>query len=276
VVFTLPSELNVVAMREPKMVYDALFEASWQTIKQFARNKKVHAGMISLLHTWGQTLTLHPHVHCIVPGGGVDDKRIWTRLSSKGKYLFSVKAMSKVYRAKYVSLLRKNKYDDKALIESLFAKKWVVYAKRPFGNTRSVIEYLGRYTHKVAISNQRIKRVDAHSVTFHYKDYKDGAARKSMTLTNAEFIRRFVQHILPSRYVRIRHYGILSSTWKRNHLKALRQSFNLATLPFVPQLKLHTCPHCKTGQLITIDVFGSRGPPPHYLRDKQNAPKKQN
>jgi len=126
----------------------------------------VQLGMISVLHTWGQNLSLHPHLHCIVPGGGVDEKGRWQKQLRSNKYLFAVKALSKVFRAKYVQQLRENEITDKSLIESLFAKDWVVYAKRPFGGPMQVIEYLGRYTHKVAISNHRIQEVTDCRVTF--------------------------------------------------------------------------------------------------------------
>ena len=132
--------------------------------------------------------------------------------------------MSKVFRARYVQYLRQYGFADKSIIESLFLKPWVVYAKRPFGGPKQVIEYLGRYTHKVAISNHRLQAVTDEEVSFEYKDYKDGGSKKLLTVSNREFVRRFAQHILPHRFVRIRHYGILSSSWKRGKLQALQQS----------------------------------------------------
>jgi len=169
-------------------------------------------------------------------------------------------------------MLRTAGIADKSLIESLFQKEWVVYAKRPFGGPKQVIEYLGRYTHKVAITNHRIQQVTTHEVSFSYKDYRDGGKTKMMTLSNEEFTRRFVQHILPQRFVRIRHYGILSSTWKRGKLQALQKELHVQR----PEIKLKTllrkCPCCKTGTLVTIEVFGKRGPPKKYLLKKQNLP----
>jgi Putative transposase/Transposase zinc-binding domain len=197
VVFTLPQEINPLALHKPKLVYDALFASAWATLNQFGCTEKLQLGMIAVLHTWGQNLSLHPHLHCIVPGGGIYDKGKWKPQLRSDKYLFPVKALSKVYRAKYVQQLRSKGIDDKAcpdgraLIESLFAKQWVVYAKRPFGGPGQVIEYLGRYTHKVAISNHRIAQVDDATVTFSYKDYRDGSTKKQMTLGNEEFTRRF-------------------------------------------------------------------------------------
>jgi hypothetical protein len=129
---------------------------------------------------------------------------------------------------------------------------------------------LGRYTHKVAISNHRIKSVDEEHVIFEYKDYKDGGKKKQMQLTNQEFVRRFAQHILPHRFVRIRHNGILSSTWKRKKLKALQEQLAVKKVVAAPKTQLHKCPHCKTGTLITIEVFGKRGPPAKYFKEQQN------
>lgn len=272
VVFTLPQELNTLALQQTKLLYDCLFTSVWQTLKQFGATAGVQLGMISILHTWGQNLSLHPHLHCIVPGGGVDMQGQWKKQLRSNKYLFSVKALSKVFRAKYVQQLRAQKIDDKTLLESLFAKEWVVYAKRPFGGPKQVIEYLGRYTHKVAISNSRIQQVTQTNVTFRYKDYKDGGLTKQMELTNAEFTRRFAQHILPKRFVRIRHYGILSSSWKRGRLQNLQASLQVVRPEQAPKTMLRKCPCCKTGTLITIDVFGKRGPPKKYLLVNQTTP----
>ena len=175
-VFTLPQELNSLVLYHPALVYKTLFDAVWATLHQFGRNEDLQLGMIAILHTWGQNLSLHPHLHCIVPGGGCDKQGKWKRQIRSDKYLFSVKALSKVFRAKYVQMLRTGGIDDKQLIESLFKKDWVVYAKRPFGGPKQVIEYLGRYTHKVAISNHRIQKVTQCEVSFNYKDYRDGVS----------------------------------------------------------------------------------------------------
>lgn len=270
VVFTLPSELNGLCLHQPRMVYDALFESVWQTIEVFGKNKNLQMGMICILHTWGQNLSLHPHLHCIIPGGGVNKKDQFEKVHAKDKYLFPVKALSKVFRAKYVASLRKRKHNDKALFDTLFAKDWVVYAKRPFGSPRAVIEYLGRYTHKVAISNARIKSVTRAGVNFQYKDYKQQGVQKEMHLSLHEFVRRFAQHILPHRFVRIRHYGFLSSTWKRKKLKDLQKKLGVHAQPNPTQTLLHKCPHCKTGTLMTIEIFGKRGPPAKYFMEKSS------
>ena len=273
VVFTLPMELNQLALHQPKTVYDSLFKSVWQTLHQFGNKEGIQLGMIAILHTWGQNLSLHPHLHCIVPGGGVGKNGHWQKQLRSNKYLFSVKALSKVFRAKYVQALRASGFEDKSLIESLFAKDWVVYAKRPFGGPKQVIEYLGRYTHKVAISNHRIKSVSDNEVTFSYKDYKNDGQTKEMKLSNTEFTRRFAQHILPKRFVRIRHYGILSSSWKRGRLQNLQDSLKIKRIGVQTNTKLRKCPCCKTGTLITIEIFGQRGPPKKYLLEKETAPK---
>ena len=275
VVFTLPGELNRLCLYAPERVYDALFATAWSVIDSFAGDG-VHlgarTGMIAILHTWGQNLSLHPHLHCIVPGGGIDDKGSWKRQWRSDKYLFAVKALSKVFRAKYVQQLRSNGIDDKSLSESLFAKQWVVYAKRPFGGPQQVIEYLGRYTHKVAISNHRIMQVDDVSVSFSYKDYRNGSTQKQMTLSNDEFARRFAMHVLPHRFVRIRHYGILSSSWKCGKLQALQTALQVIGKDLPVNTLLRKCPCCKTGTLVTIEVFGQRGPPQQYLLQKRPVP----
>lgn len=270
VVFTLPDTLNSLAMHKPKQVYDALFEAAWDTINTFGKDKKhlgAQSGMISVLHTWGQQLSLHPHLHCIVPGGGLNQQGIWKTARSKGKYLFPVKAMSKVFRAKYVEVLKKKGIvPDKNLVNDLFKKQWIVYAKRPFGSPHSVIEYLGRYTHKIAISNHRIKNIDKNSVTFSYKDYRNGAKKNEITLDGMEFIRRFSMHILPKNFVRIRHYGILSSTSKKVTLPIIKGQINQPVLVkqkvrVLQNYNPKICPCCKTETMVTIEIFEKRGPP---------------
>ncbi len=278
VVFTLPDELNSLAIHKPKIIYDALFRAAWETIEAFT-GKGNKSGMISILHTWGQNLSLHPHIHCIIPGGFVDRNGKWKPSKSEGKFLFPVKAMSKVYRAKYVALLRASDMEvEQSTYDALFKKEWVVYAKRPFGSPSSVIEYLGRYTHKIAISNHRILSIDDDTVTISYKDYRTEGQKKTMTLSHEEFVRRFALHILPKRFVRIRHYGILSSTWKRSKLTDLQSKLKgivLTLLPVVLKGTYHKCcPCCKTGQMITLLTFGRRGPPSEFYKsayEKSNS-----
>lgn len=273
VVFTLPDSINALAIHNPKVVYDTLFEATWETLQHFGKAKELQMGMIAVLHTWGQQLSLHPHLHCIVPGGGIDKNANWQNLRTDGKFLFPVKAMSKVFRAKYCQKLKaKAPIHYEQIRQELWQKPWVVFAKKPFGSPKSVVEYLGRYTHKIAISNQRIKSIDNENVTFDYKDYRADGFKKQMTLTHQEFIRRFALHILPKRFVKIRHYGFLSSTWKRQKLQLLREKLQVKVLekvekkPFLPK-----CPCCKTGNLHRIAVFDYRGPPAWYLGCSQNS-----
>lgn len=272
VVFTLPDCVNSLAIHSPKLVYDMLFEATWETLKTFGKTKEMQMGMIAVLHTWGQQLSLHPHLHCIVPGGGVYKKRQWQNNRTDGKFLFPVKALSKVFRTKYCQKLKENepiKYEQ--IRQDLWRKPWVVFAKKPFGNPKSVVEYLGRYTHKIAISNHRIKSIDNENVTFDYKDYKVAGVKKQMTLTHKEFIRRFALHILPKRFVKIRHYGFLSSTWKRQKLKLLQEELKVKVLEKVEKKPfLSRCRCCKTGNLHRIAVFDQRGPPNWYLGYSQS------
>jgi Putative transposase/Transposase zinc-binding domain len=279
VVFTLPEDINTYALFKPKIIYDALFKAAWETIEAFT-GKRNKAGMISILHTWGQNLSLHPHLHCIIPGGFVDSNGTWKLSKNKGRFLFPVKAMSRVYRAKYVALLRASELAiDPSAYDALFKKEWVVYAKRPFGSPKSVVEYLGRYTHKIAISNHRILSIDDDTVTISYKDYRTEGQKKTMTLSHEEFVRRFALHILPKRFVRIRHYGILSSTWKRSKLTDLQSKLKgmvLTSLPIVLKGTYHKCcPCCKTGKMITLLTFGRRGPPSEFYKsayEKSSSP----
>ena len=201
VVFTLPCEVNELCRQYPKLMCGSLFDAAWHTINTFVKDVKhtstgsvrglgATTGMVSILHTWGQQLTLHPHLHCIIPAGGLTKQGKWKHSKTNGNYLFPVKALSVVFRAKYVHHLRKNilMYNaknntqvvlPKHIIDSCFKKQWVVYAKRPFSGVESVVEYLGRYTHKVAISNHRITTINktTNTITFNYKDYKDGAKK---------------------------------------------------------------------------------------------------
>ncbi len=270
VVFTLPHEFNAFALSHGKIIYSSLFTAAWQTLQQFGANPKHlggKMGMIAVLHTWGQNLSLHPHLHCIVPGGGLSKSGQWKSAKSKGKYLFNVKAMSPVFRAKYVGLLRKNELKiPQGTYNQVFKKKWAVFAKQPFANPKYVIEYLGRYTHKIAISNHRILKIDQQKrqVTFTAKDYRHKDKKITLTLSTQEFIRRFGLHILPKGFTRIRHYGILSSSWKKEKLPQLQAKLSTKKLAVVILLKplLHRqCPSCKKGRLNTVLLFDARGPP---------------
>ena len=282
VVFTLPHHLNELCLGNPKPIYDILFRSAWETINDFARDPK-HLGalpaMTAILHTWGQNLAFHPHLHCIVPGGGITDDRHWKHARVRGKFLFPVKAMSKVYRAKFVAHLRRwatdIDYDLPAgLFQKLFEKQWVIYAKRPFGGPAQVIEYLGRYTHKVAISNHRIAAITDTHIRFSYKDYKQMGITRTMTLTHREFIRRFALHVLPPRFVRIRHFGFLAARCKSEKLPIAANALNIILelntekLPWqqiaIEKLNFNpnTCPCCSKNTMVFLDRFPSPRAPP--------------
>lgn len=273
VVFTLPDTLNRLCLYQPKLMYDLLFKTAWSVLNDFGHDPKwlgAQTGMISILHTWGQTLTLHPHLHCIVPGGGLTRQDKWKHAKSEGKYLFNVKAMSKTFRGRYIAVLKKTLPQEmtKQSIHALYKHNWVVYAKRSFAGAQSVVEYLGRYTHKIAISNHRIQNMEAGKITFSYKDYKQGGIKKEMTLDASEFIRRFSMHILPKRFVRMRHYGICSSTSKETCAIIIKAQLPEGAIPVKPHTKAipapfnpHQCPCCKKETMQTVMRFNLRGPP---------------
>lgn len=272
VVFTMPHLLNSLCLYAPKIMYNLLFASSWETLQVFAKDKKylnAKTGMTAVLHTWSQNLGLHPHLHCIVPGGGVSPSGKWKYTRSKGKYLFPGKALKKVYKGIFLNKLKKLAakgvlelpYDLK---EKLYKTKWVVYAKRPFGKPQFVIEYLGRYTHKIAISNYRLLDTKDQSIVFKYKDYRDGANQKIMSLSTTEFIRRFAMHILPHKFVRIRHYGILSFVARKELIPKLQLKQNYK--PIVQSNEKYqyelVCPKCKSDEIIitTFSYLKSRDP----------------
>jgi len=266
-------------MHYPKAMYNILFKSSKDTLECFGKDEKyLGAGMgfIGILHTWGQKLDLHPHLHYIVPSGGIDESGSWRHTRSEGKYLFPVKAMSAVFRGKFVALFRefmqaKGLEFSEDLRQAIYRKDWVVYAKRPFGGASQVIEYLGRYTHKIALSNHRIQSIDNGQVVFSYKDYGDESQTKSMTLSAPEFLRRFCLHILPKGFRKIRHYGFLSSRNKKQ-LKAQQTKMNVSkpeedgVIYIHPDFKTQRCPCCGKGEMHIILRFGANAPPsPHIL-----------
>ena len=280
VVFTLPEQINRLCLFAPAKVYDALFASAWSTISDFARDPKhlaADTGMISVLHTWGQNLSLHPHLHCIVPGGGLNASGKWKRARANGKYLFPVKALSKVFRARMVAVLRKHfPNEEKAFFEGLFKTEWVVYAKRPFGGPQQVIDYLGRYTHKIAISNHRLTSITDEQVSFRYKNYRNGQ-QGELSLAPMEFIRRFAQHILPKGFVRIRHYGILASRTKATAIPTIHLQLSNKIMTIQKQQRRKApavlCPCCRKATLQTTLRFDHRGPPSVFanIRPNKNA-----
>jgi len=279
VVFTMPHELNTYCIGYPKEMYNILFAASKQTIETFGNDPKhlgAKMGMVSVLHTWGQNLSLHPHVHMIVPGGGITEAGYWKNTKNQGKYLFPAKSISIGYKNKFMELFKQLLSNNNLTIEvtlrkHLYNLNWVVYAKQPFAGPAQVVEYLGRYTHKVAISNNRIKDIDNGKVVFGYKHYADQGKQKLMSLDAEEFLRRFCLHILPSKFMKIRHYGILASRVKpklrmqQMKMGVLIQNIQRANWKEVCKTNLNfdvdTCPCCKTGTLIRIMSFNANAPP---------------
>ena len=280
VVFTVPDKLNGLTLQHPVTLYNLLFASAWETIAQFSLTRRhSETGMVAILHTWGQNLSLHPHVHCIVPGGGINFKGQWkqVRRSDGGKaFLFRVENLSKVFQAKFISGLQRQLSPDNQFIQWVKANDWVVYAKEPFSGAQQVIEYLGRYTHKVAIGNHRLLDINETGVSFRWRDYRDNR-EKVMTLDGAEFLRRFSQHILPRRFVRIRHYGLLS-TARREELHKLQLALGVR-VPIVNQKKHwkeicrehldynpDLCPRCGDGHMVTIEILPAPRPPPFKQR----------
>ena len=235
VVFTLPNSFNALALSNKRVVYDLLFEAVAQTLLEVAANPRrlgAKIGFIAILHTWGQNLCVHPHVHCVVPGGGLSpDGSRWT--SCRAGFFLPVRVLSRVFRGKFIAFLRKAWSEGKLraldggaaferMIESAVHSDWVVYAKPPFGGPAQVLKYLSRYTHRIAISNRRLVRMDDRSVTFRWKDYAEGGQARTMTLDATEFLRRFLLHAVPRGFMRIRHFGLLANRFRSEHLSRCR------------------------------------------------------
>ncbi len=246
VVFTLPAELAELALVNPAAIYNLLMQSASTTLREVAANPKrlgAQVGVLMVLHTWGQNLHDHPHVHCVVTGGGlscnargeVDASPRW--MSCRPGFFLPVRVLSRVYRGKFLAGLRVLQTQGKlqlppllqeataftSWLSPLYAKDWVVYAKPPFGGPEQVLKYLARYTHRVAISNHRLVKLEEGRVTFHYKDYAEERKEKLLTLSAEEFLRRFVQHVLPKGFMKIRHYGLLSSRRREARLRQARQ-----------------------------------------------------
>ena len=279
VVFTLPRELAPLALQNKKVVYDLLFRASAETLREVARDPRhlgAEIGFFSVLHTWNQKLQLHPHVHCVIPAGGLSlDHTRW--IKSRYRFFLPVKVLSRVFRGKFVAALKGafregqlRFYGNLALLAEpkifaaslrpLFRKDWVVYAKRPFGGPEYVLQYLGRYTHRVAISNHRLVSSADGQVTFRWRDSSDHNEQKLLTLPLDEFLRRFLLHLLPKRFVRIRNFGFLAN---RRRTVSLPLCFLLFPSRSGPQTSqgsstadgaedLWRCPHC-AGPMVLIE-----------------------
>ena len=300
VVFTVPQEIAAIAYQNKAVVYDILFRTTAETLRTIAGDPKhlgAEIGFIAILHTWGQNLMHHPHLHCVVPGGGIaSNGERW--VSCRPGFFLPVRVLSRLFRRLFIAQLQLA-FDHGELqffncLEALrsrvaFAKhlapamraEWVVYAKPPFGGPKQVLEYLGRYTHRVAISNNRLREFSDGAVTFAWKDYRHESRNKTMTLDAHEFIRRFLLHVLPSGFQRIRHYGLLANRYREVRLNQCRDLL-AAPVPVVASetaiedyrdryqrltgVSLRDCPHCGRGQMVRIETFlpGTfpRGPPP--------------
>lgn len=240
VVFTVPQELNPIIYSNQKALYNALYHAVSATLKELTADSRylgADIGYISVLHTWGSAMNFHPHIHTIVLGGGLDEQKQW---KDNGKDFFiPTKVIASLFRGKYLAELKQlwkqgklefhgssgkyqNRYIFKELLDRCYKKKWVCYCKKPFDGAESVIRYLGKYTHRIAISNYRIKNVTEKTVTYTVKDYKEKGRWKEKTVGGEEFLLRFLMHVLPKGFVRIRHYGLLSSRNKKEKLTLCR------------------------------------------------------
>lgn len=233
VVFTVPQELNSIIHKNQQDCYNLLFRCAAETLQELAGNPKylgAQIGFTSVLHTWGQNLCFHPHVHCIVPAGGLTALGKWQ--PSRKKFFIPVRVLSRKFRGKFLALLKlRFPQVDQSLMDQCYGKEWVVYCKPPFKNASCVVEYLGRYTHRVAISNNRILKVENGQVTFKWRDYRDNGHWKQMTISADEFIRRFLLHVLPCGFMKIRHYGFLSSRGKQKWLNTCKIGTGTSLIP---------------------------------------------
>jgi hypothetical protein len=287
-VFTLPHALNPLIQQNQAALYDLLFAAASATLLSFGQNNLgAQLGVTAVLHTWSQTLVDHYHLHCIVSGGGPAlEGGSWVR--SRSDYLFPVRALSKVFRAKFCDGLQRLYAQGKLqfhgqlkpwaastqfqqLLREATRKPWVVYSKRPFAGPRQVLAYLSRYTHRVGISNRRLLALDrqGRTVTFDYKDYAQGARHKSMSLSLEEFIRRLRLHLLPPRFVKIRHYGLLANRGRRLRLQRARALLGAPepAPPPTPARPVPPCPHCGWSALVLVRVIPPLRRPKPTLQD---------
>jgi putative transposase/transposase-like zinc-binding protein len=281
VVFTLPHELSWLALQNKKVVYDLLFRTSAASLLEVAADAKhlgAQIGFLSVLHTWGQNLLHHPHVHCVIPAGGLSlDGQRWVR--PRYAFFLPVKVLSRVFRGKFIAGLKRAFRDGKlsfpgslrhladekafpSFLRSLFRHDWVVYAKRPFGGPEHVLHYLARYTHRVAISNHRIVNVADGQVTFRWKDYARGSKQRTMVVRGEEFLRRFLLHVLPRGFVRIRFFGFLANRRRTQVLPLCQRLLEVMSPSSLPAfhageaklLASWLCPYCG-GVMVLIEKF---------------------
>jgi hypothetical protein len=281
VVFTLPHELHTLVLQNQTELYNLLFRTVAETLREVARNPEhlgAEIGFFGILHTWGQNLLFHPHIHCVIPGGGIStDKERW--IHPLYPFFLPVKALGKVFRGKFVDGLRRA-YRKKQLIHAgsiqhlekpqcfsaflrtLFRQNWVVYAKPAFGGPEQVIRYLGRYTHRVAISNHRLISFDGRNVTFRWRDYAGGNKTRVMTVSADEFVRRFMLHVLPKGFVRIRHFGVLANHRRSVSLDLCRKLLSMAPLirlsESAPPNPSWLCPRCQTPLIVILRLTAAQ------------------
>jgi hypothetical protein len=279
IVFTVPEKLNQICLLGSNLFYRTMFECVWSVLQQFGyTHYGLESGAICVLHTWGQNLSLHPHIHCIVPSAGLTLAGNLKRITKKGKYLYPVLMLSPVFRGKLLEKLKKQLSQSRqlpqyqSLLDDVWEKPWVVYCPPPLGNPQQIVKYLGQYSHRVAISNHRILNIDDSGVKFLYKDYRNGSKIKPTTLPGVEFLRRFCLHILPRRFVKIRYYGILSTKQKdmvklllakkpETKIKETRQERIVRLTGFDSRI----CPVCKTGFMHTIELLPKIRAPSNVL-----------
>ncbi len=310
IVFTMPHELAPLALQNKRIVYGILFQAASQTLLQIGADPKhlgAKIGCLMVLHTWGQNLMHHPHVHAIVSGGGLSpDGMRWNygRRRKRGKEFFApVKVLSRVFRGKFISLLKKafaagelgfhGKLESQGaplafekLLNKSTRQDWVVYAKRPFSSPTRMLKYLARYTHRVAISNQRLVSLQDGKISFRYNSYATNQRDKLMTLKTPEFVRRFLMHTLPKCFVRIRYYGFLANRERNRNLELCRELLGVTANQDAPILnepaemedavpKCPACPSCQNGKMIIIETIGHPQPisRPHMLMSRAEVSK---
>lgn len=270
IVFTVPHLLNPLCLHNDRMFYDLLFDAVWHTLRSFGYSHfGTETGAVCVLHTWGQNLSLHPHIHCIVPAAGYTLKGEWKNIGHSGLYLYPVHQLSAAFKATFLDRLKRALRKKKEMglfndpVQQAYKTKWVVHCEPSLASAEHVVRYLGQYTHRVAITNQRILNIADGKVTFMAKDYRDRAVKKPVTLDGVEFLRRFTLHILPQRFVKIRRFGIYNHTVKRNlelqfissdidAVTAQRKTPETTTERFERLTGINPClcPVCKTGRMV--------------------------
>ncbi len=283
-VFTVPKVLNEICLLDSKKFYSLLFSSMWQTLRTFGyTHYGVESGALAILHTWGQNLSLHPHIHCLVPAAGISFSETIKKIGKKGKYLYSVRKISVDFRSVMMRKLKAHLKKINTLqtyqktIDEAWDKKWVVYAEPSFADADRVITYLGQYIHRVAISNQRIVNISGENVTFQYKDYQDKGKQKLMTISGVEFLRRFVMHILPKGFVKVRYYGILSNRYSKRlamYRKTPEKKKGETTQQRIKRLigyDMQKCPYCKKGKMRIVKTIPRIRSPVKFFVTQQNG-----